>query len=85
MAKVSAFKKPTLTAVQAFAEGGNKGKSGAAGKTKSGKAGSGQIPEGDVRLTANIREELHQKLKIRAVQERTTVGDLIEAWVESWR
>ena len=48
-------------------------------------AGSGQIPEGDVRLTANIREELHQKLKIRAVQERTTVGDLIEAWVESWR
>ena len=85
MAKVSAFKKPTLTAVQAFAEGGNKGKSGSAGKAKGGKVGSGQIPEGDVRLTANIREELHQKLKIRAVQERTTVGDLIEEWVESWR
>ena len=83
--KVTAFKKPTLDAVQAFAEGGNKGKSGSAVKTKSGKAGSGQIPEGDVRLTANIREDLHQKLKIRAVQERTTVGDLIEEWVESWR
>ena len=23
-------------------------------------------------------------LKIRAVQERTTVGDLIEGWVEGW-
>lgn len=85
MAKVSAFKKPTLTAVQAFAEGGNKGKSGSAGKAKGGKVGSGQIPEGDVRLTANIREDLHQRLKIRAVERRTTVGELIEEWVESWR
>src|ERR1035441_10280072 len=25
---------------------------------------SGQVPEGDVRLTANIREDLHLKLKI---------------------
>ena len=85
MAKVSAFKKPTLTAVQAFAEGGNKGKSGSAGKTKSGKAGSGQIPEGDVRLTANIRAELHLALKIRAARERTTIGELIEAWVATWK
>lgn len=79
--KVTPFKKPTLDAVQAFAVGGKKGKSGSAGKAKA----SGQVPEGDVRLTANIREDLHQKLKIRAVQERTTVGDLIEEWVESWR
>lgn len=85
MAKVTAFKKPTLGAVQAFAEGGNKSKSGSAGKAKSGKAASGQVPDGDVRLTANIREDLHQKLRIRAVQERTTVGDLIEAWIEGWR
>ena len=85
MAKVTAFKKPTLNAVQAFAEGGNKGKSGSAGKAKGGKPGSGQIPEGDVRLTANIREDLHQRLKIRAVERRTTVGELIEEWVESWR
>ena len=84
MAKVTAFKKPTLDAVQAFAEGG-KSKTGSAGKAKTGKTASGQVPEGDVRLTANIREDLHQKLKIRAVQERTTVGDLIEEWVESWR
>jgi len=42
------------------------------------------VPEGDVRLTANIRGDLHLKLKIRAAQERTTVGELIEQWVESW-
>lgn len=84
MTKVSAFKKPTLTAVQAFAEGGNKGKSGSAGKAKGGRSVT-NVPEGDVRLTVNIRDDLHQKLKIRAVQERTTVGDLIEEWVESWR
>jgi hypothetical protein len=46
---------------------------------------SGLVPEGDVRLTANIRADLHQRLRIRAVQERTTVGELIEAWIEGWR
>lgn len=46
---------------------------------------SGLVPEGDVRLTANIRADLHLKLKIRAVNERTTVGELIENWIESWR
>lgn len=45
---------------------------------------SGLVPTGDVRLTANIREDLHLKLKIRAAQERTTVGELIEQWVDSW-
>ena len=85
MAKVTAFKKPTLDAVQAFAEGGNKGKSGSAGKGKGGKAVSGQIPQGDVRLTANIREDLHLKLKIRAAERRTTVGELIEEWIDAWR
>jgi hypothetical protein len=27
---------------------------------------------------------LHLKLKIRAAQERTTIGELIEQWVEGW-
>ena len=45
---------------------------------------SGLVPAGDVRLTANIRADLHLKLKIRAAEGRTTVGDLIEEWVESW-
>lgn len=42
---------------------------------------SGQVPEGDVRLTANIREDLHLKLKIAAAQKRTTIGELIEMLV----
>lgn len=76
MAKVSTLRKPTLETVRAFAEG----------KTGDRKPGtlSGQIPAGDVRLTANIREDLHLKLKIRAAEQRTTVGELIEAWVEGW-
>lgn len=45
---------------------------------------SGQVPDGDVRLTANIRADLHQKIRIRAIKERTTVGELIERWIEAW-
>lgn len=47
--------------------------------------GSGHVPDGDVRLTANIRGDLHQRLRIRAIKERTTVGELIERWIEGWR
>lgn len=47
-------------------------------------AKSGLVPVGDVRLTANIREDVHMRLKMRAVQERTTIGELIERWVDSW-
>ena len=43
---------------------------------------SGLVPEGDVRLTANIRADLHLKLKIEAAQRRTTIGELIEEMVE---
>ena len=43
---------------------------------------SGQVPDGDVRLTANIRQELHLKLKIAAAHRRTTIGELIEELVE---
>lgn len=42
---------------------------------------SGQVPEGDVRLTANIRQDLHLKLKIAAAHKRTTIGELIEMLV----
>ncbi|MFN7611285.1 MAG: hypothetical protein ACK5QX_10185 [bacterium] len=87
---VTHLKKPTLgrDAVLGFAE--NTGKppaahvrSNAANAPKGEK--SGLIPEGDVRLTANVRADLHMKLKMRAVQERTTVGELIESWIESWK
>jgi hypothetical protein len=78
------LKKPTLgrNAVLEFAEGKRGRKATATrGRTES----PGGAPEGDVRLTANIRNDLHMRLKIRAVQERTTVGELIEAWIEGWK
>ena len=45
---------------------------------------SGLVPAGDVRLTANIREDLHLKLKIAAAHRRTTIGELIEELVERY-
>ena len=73
------LKKPSLDDVRAFAEATPGAMKEAAGNR------SGQIPAGDVRLTANIRGDLHLKLKIRAAEQRTTVGELIEQWIESWR
>jgi uncharacterized protein YajQ (UPF0234 family) len=46
------------------------------------KSVSGLVPSGDVRLTANIREDLHLKLKIAAARRRTTIGEIIEELVE---
>lgn len=84
--------KPSLAKIQAFAEGATGSKPGAGTVTpmaarKAAPTGqkSGLVPAGDVRLTVNIRDDLHQKLKIKAVQERTTVGELIEQWIEGWR
>ena len=47
-----------------------------------GKSKSGLIPEGDVRLTANIKAELHTRLKIEAARRRIYIGDLIEELIE---
>lgn len=92
MSKIATLKKPTLAQVRGFVEGPTSAQNRAAkgkGAAKSENAPMGQksglVPEGDVRLTANIRGELHLKLKIRAAQERTTVGELIEQWIEGWR
>ena len=35
-------------------------------------------PEGDVRLTLNVRKEIHQKLKVASVMASTTMGQLVE-------
>ena len=48
-----------------------------------GKSKSGQIPDGDVRLTANIREDLHTRLKIEAAKRRMYIGDLVEELIEA--
>lgn len=92
MSKITSLKKPINSdAVLAFAEGMQDAKTTTTrekGLSKSENAPKGQksglLPSGDVRLTANIREDLHLKLKIKAAQERTTIGELIEQWVESW-
>jgi hypothetical protein len=39
-------------------------------------------PEGDRRLTINLRADLHKKLKLMAVEQETTIGEIIEALVE---
>lgn len=72
----TALRKPILdtAAVMKFAEGG---------RTTGNK--SGRVPLNDVRLTVNMRQDLHLKLKIKAAEERTTIGELVERWVESWK
>ena len=85
MALPKTLAKPSLAKIQAFAErGGNVTPMASKAKASPGQT-SGLVPAGDVRLTVNIRDDVHQRLKIRAVQERTTVGELIEAWVDGWK
>lgn len=43
---------------------------------------SGQVPEGCVRLGANIRADLHLRLKVLAATRSTTIGELIEELIE---
>ena len=45
---------------------------------------SGLVPQGDVRLTANIRQDLHLKLKIAAARRRTTIGEMIEELIDQY-
>ncbi len=93
MAKTS-IKKPTLDteAALSFAEEAESAKpvKTPAKSKKTAKKGpqkveykSGMVPDGDVRLTANIRGDLHLKLKIEAAQRRTTIGELIEELIEN--
>jgi len=42
---------------------------------------SGQIPDGDVRLTANIRQDLHFRVKVEAARRRISIGELIERMI----
>ena len=43
---------------------------------------SGLVPAGDVRLTANIRQDLHLKLKIASAHRRTTIGEILEELIQ---
>lgn len=50
---------------------------------EAGKSLSGQVPVGDVRLTANIRKDLHTKLKVAAAIQGTTIGEILEGLIEA--
>jgi hypothetical protein len=43
----------------------------------------GKVPSGDVRLSINVSAELHMRLKLHAVRERVTVGELVERWIRT--
>ena len=69
--KTAILKKPTITTKEAlaFAEQvrGNK---------------STIAPPGDTRLTVNLREDLHLKLRMKALEQRTTAGEILEQLIE---
>ena len=75
--------KPSLATVTTFAEGGNELKDQTARLLRS--IRGSHAPAGDVRLTINIKQELHRKLKIKAIEENTTVGRMVESWIQSWK
>jgi hypothetical protein len=39
-------------------------------------------PEGHKRLTINLREDIHKKIKLIAVQEEVTVTEIISRFLE---
>jgi hypothetical protein len=68
---------------------GGKGDAARGGRKRAPKApaktyAAGLVPAGDVRLTINIRQDLHLRLKIAAAHERTTIGEIIEELVEQY-
>ena len=78
--KASILKKPVLNTgeILEFAEAGNK-------KPASKKGADSRVffaPEGYKRLTVNIREDLHKKLKLAAIEQGTTVGDMLSKLAE---
>lgn len=72
--KTAILKKPTLTTKEtlAFAERTARGPK------------STTAPAGDTRLTVNLREDLHLKLRIKALEQKTTAGELLEGLIEKY-
>lgn len=63
--------KPTIDAdvVHAFAE-------------RSSPTGKQAVPAGDVRLNANVRRELHLRIKIEAARQGKSIGQMIEELID---
>ncbi len=86
MKPAAVTKKPSISTLAGqaanFAEAPQASKSGSAAGQGKAQAVSGLVPVGDVRLTANIRQDLHLKLKIEAAHRRTTIGEILEELIE---
>ena len=67
--KTISIKKPTLVKTMSFAKGKKPSK-------------SGLVPDGDTRLVCNVRTNLHRKLKHAAVDEGTTIGQIVERLID---
>ncbi len=67
--KPLSIKKPTLNKTLGFAKGKRPSK-------------SGLVPDGDTRLVCNVRADLHKKLKHAAVDEETTIGQIVESMID---
>jgi len=67
--KTLSIKKPTLDKTMSFAKGKKPSK-------------SGLVPDGDTRLVCNVRTNLHRKLKHAAVDEGTTIGQIVERLID---
>ena len=90
----SVLSKPTLStaAVLSFAEGAQQAQGTSARGRPQDEAKApqnankrytgGLVPDGDARLIANIRKDLHRKLKVSAAERGTTMSKLIEDLVE---
>lgn len=81
MSKTTTLAKPTLggkttsAAALAFAEAGA---SKSAGSAAAAERRTFFAPEGYRRLTVNLREDLHKKLRLAAVEQDCTATEIIE-------
>jgi hypothetical protein len=95
--KPASISKPTLVMANealSFASGASTGTRQGVGKDKGDKTAQTPskasqeglriffAPEGDKRLTINIREDLHKKLKIAAIEQGITAGEILESLIE---
>ncbi len=82
--KQPTLKKPVLSSadVLGFAEGKRSTSKGRATAVSEASSASRFPPSGDIRLTVNIRGDLHMRLKMEAVKHRTTVGEILEDLVQ---
>ncbi len=95
--KQATITKPQLDISQAlrFATGSDKSENAgdSIGKTKkTAQKGSNKnnntrvffAPNGDKRLTINLKAEIHKKLKIAAIEKEITAGEIIEQLLEKY-